>query len=64
MGKGLHNLFKAVPNYISQALPILNKSGSEVSYFVTEPRNFSEVAILSEDMKKPWLIATLKEINN
>ena len=64
MGKGLHKLFKAVVNDISQALPILGESGSEVSYFIPEPRNFSEVTILSEDIKKPWLKATLKEIEN
>ena len=32
MGKGLHKLFKAVVNDISQALTIFGKSGSEVSY--------------------------------
>ena len=35
MGKGLHKLFKAVVNEISQALPILGESGSEFSYFIT-----------------------------
>ena len=34
MGKGLHKLFKAVVNYISQYLLILVESGSEVSYFI------------------------------
>ena len=53
MGKGLHNLFKtSVVNYISQALPILNESGSEVSYFTAEPRNFAEITRLSEDIRK------------
>ena len=41
MGKGLHTLFKAVVNNISQALPILGESDSEVSYFIPESRNFS-----------------------
>ena len=41
MGKGLHKLFKAVVNDIWQTLPILGESGSEFSYFITEPRNFS-----------------------
>ena len=60
MGKGLHKLFKAVVNEISQVLPIFDESGSEVSYFVPEPRNFAEVTRLSEDIKKPWIKATLK----
>ena len=64
MGKVLHKVFKAVDNDISQALPILGESGSEVSYLISEPRNFSEVTILSKDINKPWLKSTLKEINN
>ena len=42
----------------------LGESGSEVSHFIPEPINFSEVKKLSEHIKKPWLKATLKEINN
>ena len=64
MSKGLHKLFKAIVNDIFQALPILGESGSEVSYFIPEPRNFAEVTRLSEDIKKPWLNATLKEITS
>ena len=64
MSKVLHKLFKSVVNEISQALQILSESVSEVSYFIPEPRNFVEVIILSEDIKKPWLKATLKDINN
>ena len=64
MGKGLHKVFKAVVNEISQVLPILGESGSQVSYFIPEPRKFSEVTILSKYIKKPWLKATLKEIEN
>ena len=30
---------------------------------IPELRNFSEVTILLEDTKKPWIEATLKEIN-
>ena len=37
MGKGFKKLFKAVVNDILQALPVLGDSGSEVSYFITEP---------------------------
>ena len=60
MGKGLHKVFKAVVNEISQALPILDESESEVSYFIPEPSNFAEVTRLSEDIKKYFLKATLK----
>ena len=42
----------------------LGESGSEVSHFITEPRNFVEVTKLSDNIKKPWLKATLKEIKN
>ena len=42
----------------------MGESGSEVSYFISEPRNFAEVKRLSEDINKPWLKATLKEIRN
>ena len=37
LGKGFKKLFKAVVNDILQALPVLGDSGSEVSYFITEP---------------------------
>ena len=46
MGKGLHKVSEAISNNISQALPILDESVSEVSYFIPEPKNFSEVIIL------------------
>ena len=42
----------------------LGESGLEVSHFIPEPRNFSEVTKLSDDIKKPWLKATLKKIKN
>ena len=42
----------------------LGESGSEVSHFVLEPRFFFEVTKLSENIKKPWLKATLKEKKN
>ena len=60
MRKGLHKLFKSVVNDILQALSILGESGSEVSYFIPDPRNFAEVTRLSEDINKPWLKANLK----
>ena len=42
----------------------LVESGSEVSYLIPEPRKFAEVTKLSENIKKPWLKSTLKEIKN
>ena len=42
----------------------LGESGSEVSHFIPEPRNFVEVTKLSESIKKPWLKTTLKELKN
>ena len=60
MRKGLHKLFKSVVNDILQALSILGESGSEASHFIPDPRRFSEVTRLSEDINKPWLKANLK----
>ena len=40
------------------------ESGSEVSHIIPEPRNFAEVTKLSENIRKPWLKATMKEIKN
>ena len=62
MVKGLHKVFKAVVDEIFQVLPILGEYGLEVSYFIPESRNFLEVTILSEDIKKPWLKTTLRRI--
>ena len=64
MGKGLHKVFKTVLKEISQELTPLGESSSEISHFVPEPRNFAEVKKLSDNMKKPWINATLKEIKN
>ena len=64
MGKGLHKVFKAVVNEVSQVLPILGAYGSEVSYFIPDPRNFAEVTILSDDIKKPFLKAIMEAIKN
>ena len=47
MRKGLHKIFSTVVKYISQELTPLGESGSEVSHFIPEPRNFSEVTKLS-----------------
>ena len=51
MGKVLHNLFTSVVKYISQNLPIFGESRSEVSYFISDPRNFSEVTRFSDDIR-------------
>ena len=64
MGKCLHKVFKTVVKYISQEFPPLVESGSEVSNFILEPRNFAEVKKLSDDIKKLWLKENLKEIKN
>ena len=63
-GKGLHKVFSTNVKEILQELTSLGESGSEVSHFIPEPRNFYEVKKLSENIKKPWLKATLKEINS
>ena len=42
----------------------MGESGSEVSFFILEPRKFEEVTRLSEDISKHWLKATLEDINN
>ena len=64
MGKGLYKVFSTVVKEISQKLTPLGESGSEVSHFISEPRNFSEVKKLSENISKTWLKANLKEIKN
>ena len=64
MGKGLHKVFSTVVKDIFQELTALGESGSEVSHFIPEPRNFAEVTKLSENINKPWLKANIKEINN
>ena len=42
----------------------MGESGSYVYYFVPEPINFVEVTRLSANIRKPWLKATVKQINN
>ena len=63
-GKGLHKVFSTIVKDISQERTNLGESGSEVSHFISEPRNFAEVKKLSENVGKPWLKASLKEIKN
>ena len=62
MVKGFHKLFKAVENELNNTLDNLVELVSEVSHFIQEPKNFSEISRLPEDVKKSWLKATLKEI--
>ena len=64
MGKGLHKAFSNIVKDILQELTNLGESGSEVSHFIPEPRNFAEVTKLSENIRKPWLKATIKDIKN
>ena len=64
MGKGLHKVFSTIVKEISQESNNFGSSSSEVSHFIPEPRNFAEVKKLSENNRKPWLKATLKEIKN
>ena len=45
MGKGLQKIFSMAVKDISQELTPLGESGSEVSHFIPEPRNFSEVNV-------------------
>ena len=62
MGKVLHKVFKTVVKEVSQDLPPLGESGSEVSHLIPEPIKISEGTILSDDISKPWIKATKKEI--
>ena len=55
MGKGLHKVFITVVKEILQELTPLGESGSEVSNFIPNPRNFSEVKKLSENINKKHL---------
>ena len=64
MVKGSHKVFKTVVKYISQYLPPLGKTGSEVYHFIPKPRNFAEVTKFSEDIYKPWLKATQKQVKD
>ena len=60
MGKGLHKVFSTILKEILQELTNFGESGSEVSHFIPEPRNFSEVTKFSENIRKYCLKETLK----
>ena len=64
MGRGLNKVFKTVVKDILHEMTPLGESGSEVFYFIPEPRNFAEVKKLLDNIKKAWLKTTLKEIKN
>ena len=49
---------------ISKDTPEIGEQGSEVAPFLPEPKNFAEVTRLPNDVKKPWLRATQKEVKN
>ena len=55
MWKGLHKVFSTVVKEFYQELTALGESGSEVSHFIPQPWNFSEVTKLSWNIKKPGL---------
>ena len=59
MGKGLHRVFRIIVSEISKELSNFGESGSEVAHFIPEPINFAEVTKLAENIRKPWLKATL-----
>ena len=52
MIRGLHKVFKAIVNKLKNSLPTLWESGSKVSHFIPEPRNFAELTRLPVDIKK------------
>ena len=52
MGKGLHKVFSTIISEISQELTNFGESGSGVSHFIPEPRNFVEVKKLAENIRK------------
>ena len=56
MGKGLHRVFRTIVSEILQELTNIGETGSEVSHFIPEPRNFAEVTTLAENIRKPWLV--------
>ena len=60
MGKILHRVFSTIVSEIPQELTNFGETGSELSHFIPEPRNFAEVTRLAENISKPWLKATLK----
>ena len=56
----LQKLFSTVVKDILQELTPLGESGSKVYHFIPEPRKFAEVTKFSDNIRKPWLKATIK----
>ena len=63
-GKSFTQSFSTILSEILQELTNFGETGSEVSHFIPESRNFAEVTKLTENIRKPWLKATLMEIKN
>ena len=63
-GKGLNKVFKVLVNKLKNSFSTLGESGSVVSYFIPELKNFSEFTRLPTEVKKAWLKQTLKEIKS
>ena len=55
MGKVLHKFFNTVVNELNNAFYNSVESGSEVSHFILEPSNFTEITRLPADVKTLWL---------
>ena len=55
MGKVLHKVFSTVVKHISQELTPLGESGSEVSHFIPEPRNFADNFVTSANFLVPGM---------
>ena len=64
MSKGLHKVFKTVVKRFRKILLPLGEYVSEVYHFITEPLKIAEAKNMSDEIKKPWLKANLKEIKN
>ena len=50
MGKGLHRVFSTIVSEILQEWTNFGETGSEVSHFISETRNFAEVTRLAENI--------------
>ena len=48
-----HRVFSTIVLEISQEMTNFGETGSEVSHFIPEPRNFAEVTRLEENIRKP-----------
>ena len=65
MGKGLHKVFKTVvKEFLLHTREWERTARLGLEHVIPEPRNFAEVTKLSDDIKKPWLKATIKGIDN